>query len=111
MERVNEFDLSYRNGDSGVKYLFKGPSLDWGLLRFEPGQELGRHYHERVEETFYFTKGAPKMTVDDQELRIRPGDAVRLEPGEVHNITNDTEEPFEAVFIKTPHDPTDKVEC
>jgi len=83
MERVNEFDLSYRNGDSGVKYLFKGPSLDWGLLRFEPGQEL----------------------------RIRPGDAVRLEPGEVHNITNDTEEPFEAVFIKTPHDPTDKVEC
>jgi len=111
MERVNEFDLSYRDGDSGVKYLFKGPCIDWGVLRFMPNQELGRHYHEKVEETFYFTKGNPKMIVNDEEIRIRPGDAIRLQPGDVHNIINDTLEPFEAVFMKTPHDPADKVKC
>jgi mannose-6-phosphate isomerase-like protein (cupin superfamily) len=111
MERANEFDLSYRDGDHGVKYLFRGPVIDWGVLRFLPEQELGRHYHERVEETFYFTKGAPKMLVGGSEIRIRPGDAVRLEPGEVHNIVNDTSEPIEAVFMKTPHEPSDKVKC
>ena len=41
MERVNETDLDYRHGDSGPKYLFRGPKIDWGVLRFLPGQELG----------------------------------------------------------------------
>jgi len=111
MERTNAFDVAYRDGDHGVKYLSRGPLIDWGVLRFLPGQELGRHYHERVEETFYFTKGAPRMVVDDRQMRIRPGDAVRLEPREAHNIVNDTDEAIEAVFMKTPHDPADKVKC
>jgi len=110
MERVNEFDLEYRQGDSGPKYLFRGPQLDWGVLKFLPGQELGPHHHDRVEETFYFTAGTPKMIVDDAECRVRTGDAFRIEPGEVHNIVNDTDEPIEAVFIKSTYDPKDKVD-
>ncbi len=109
MQRVNEHDLEYRNGDSGVKYLFRGPYTDWGVLKFLPGQELGQHKHERIEETFYFTKGTPKMVVNGQEYRVREGDAFRMEAGDVHNIVNDTDEPIEAVFIKSHYDPDDKV--
>jgi len=110
VERVNEHDLEYRQGDSGPKYLFRGPAIDWGVLKFLPGQELGPHHHERVEETFYFTAGTPKMIVDDAEFRVRTGDAFRIEPGEVHNIINDTDQPIEAVFIKGSYDPKDKVD-
>ena len=109
MERVNEKDEAYRNGDSGVKYLFRGPRIDWGVIRFLPGEELGRHYHQEVEETFYFVRGEPKIFVNEEEIRVREGDAFRLEPGEFHNIVNDTAAPVDAVFIKHVYQPKDKV--
>jgi len=109
MERVNENDKEYRDGDHGVKYLFRGPKLDWGVLRFLPGQELGTHYHERVEETFFFTRGTPLVVVNGEQYRVRVGDAFRMEPGDVHNIINDTPEPIDAVFIKSEYLPKDKV--
>ena len=109
MERVNEADREYRHGDSGPKYLFRGPRLDWGTLRFLPGQELGTHHHEQVEETFYFTNGTPRVVVNGEEYRVRVGDAFRMEPGDVHNIINDTDGPIDAVFIKSDYLPQDKV--
>ena len=41
MERVNANELEFRNGESGPKYLFRGPRVDWGLIRFLPGETLG----------------------------------------------------------------------
>jgi quercetin dioxygenase-like cupin family protein len=111
VERVNEFDKEYRDGASGVKYLFRGPRIDWGVLRLLPGQQLGTHYHERVEEAFYFPAGAPKVIVNGQEHRVRAGDAFRMEPGDVHNIVNDTAEPTDAVFIKSEFLPKDKIDA
>lgn len=110
MEKVNEFEKEYRGGASGVKYLFRGPRIDWGVIKFLPGEELGPHYHERLEETFYFTSGSPLMIVDEEKFRARAGDAFRIEPGEHHNIVNDTEEEVNAVFIKSTYDPKDKVD-
>ena len=111
MEKVNEHELEYRKGDSGPKYLFRGPRIDWGVLRFLPGQELGKHYHEQVEETFYFTSGTPLMIVAGEEFRVKTGDAFRIDPGEAHNIVNDTDDPTDAVFIKSIFEPKDKVDA
>ena len=109
MEQVNEQDLEYRGGDSGVKYLFRGPKIDWGVLRMKPGDTLGHHYHDRVEETFYFVKGEPLMIVNGEEFRVRRGDAFRLDPSDKHDIVNDTDDVVDVVFIKSTYDPKDKV--
>jgi len=109
MQKVNEHELEYRDGDHGVKYLFRGPKTDWGVLRFLPSQTLGQHKHERIEETFYFTKGTPLMVVNGEQHRVKVGDAFRMEVGDVHDIINDTDEPIDAVFIKSDYDPKDKV--
>jgi len=109
MEKVNEKDKEYRKGESGPKYLFRGPKIDWGVIRFLPGETLGKHFHERVEETFFFLKGAPLMIIGDQELRINEGDAVRLDPTDVHDIINDTDQVVDAVFMKHCYEPKDKV--
>ena len=111
MERVNENDLSYRNGDSGVKYFMRGPKIDWGVWRFLSGESLGDHYHNEVEETFYFVKGAPKMIVNGEAFRIKPGDVVRLDPHDRHDIINDTDDACEGVFIKSVYAPDDKVKA
>ena len=109
MERVNEHDCEFRFGDHGPKYLFRGPRMEWGVIVLKPGQELGRHCHREVEETFYFPAGSPKMVIAGKEYRVAAGDAFRVDPGEPHNIVNDTSSDVIAVFIKTPYDPEDKV--
>jgi mannose-6-phosphate isomerase-like protein (cupin superfamily) len=110
MEKVNASELEYRNRISGPKYLFRGPRIDWGLIRFLPGEQLGPHYHGEVEETFYFTSGAGVFVVDGLEYDIAPGDAFRLEPGEVHNVINTGEGPLDGIFIKHIYRPEDKVD-
>jgi len=109
MERVNANDLEYRKGDSGPKYLFRGPNIDWGLIRFLPGETLGLHMHEEVEETFYFTSGAGVMVVNDLNYDIQPGEGFRIEPGETHDIVNNTDQPLDGIFIKSSYRPDDKV--
>jgi len=111
MDYVNEFDLEFRGGKSGVKYLFRGPRIDWGVVVFNPGETLGHHFHGRVEETFFFIAGkGGKMVVNGELRHIRIGDAYRLEPQDRHDIINDTDAPLKAVFIKSAYDPKDKVD-
>jgi len=111
MQIVREQDQAYRGGTSGVKYLFRGPRIDWGVILFAPGEQLGRHLHREVEETFYFVEGAGgRLIVNDREHPIAVGTAFRIEPGEVHNVVNDTPAPLKAVFVKTPYLPKDKVD-
>lgn len=109
MQQVSERELEYRDGDHGVKYLFRGPNIDWGVIRLLPGASLGGHYHERVEETFYFTSGSARMVVNGEDHRARVGDAFRMEPGDRHDIVNDTDEVCDVVFMKHPFDKTDKI--
>jgi len=109
MQRTNAHEQQWRGGTSGVKYLGRGPKIDWGVVKLLPGEILGAHYHKAVEETFYFPDSEPVMEVAGQKIRVRAGDSFRVEPGETHNIVNDTGAEFTAVFIKCPYDPEDKV--
>ena len=109
MQKVSEAEQEYRDGDHGVKYLFRGPNIDWGLIRLSPGTSLGGHYHERVEETFYFKSGAAKIVVNGEDHRATAGDAFRMEPGDRHDIVNDTEGVCDVVFMKFPFDKKDKI--
>jgi mannose-6-phosphate isomerase-like protein (cupin superfamily) len=111
VELVREQDKAFRGGTSGVKYLMRGPRLDWGVLVLAPGEQLGQHKHLEVEEVFFFIEGTGgQILVNGTEYPVGPGTAVRVEPGEVHNIVNDTRSPLKTVFIKSPFNPTDKVD-
>ena len=37
---VNENDLEYRFGDSGTKYLIKGPRMNFAVVKFMGGQDF-----------------------------------------------------------------------
>ena len=111
MEKLNEKDREFRGGDSGPKYLIRGPKWEGGIIVFKPGQKLGKHYHNDVEETFYFLEGSPLMVINDKEMRVTPGDVFRIEPKETHNIINDTQKDTRIIFIKCPYLPEDKINC
>ena len=109
MEKINENKCKFRGGDWGVKYILRGPRIDWGIILLKPGKTMGAHGHQEVEETFYFIKGSPKILVNDVEYRVKEGDAFRLELLEKHDIVNDTQEEVKMIFIKTPYLPQDKI--
>jgi len=109
MQKISESELDYRNGDSGVKYLIRGPKIDWGVILMLPGETLGGHYHNEVEETFYILKGTGIFTVNDEEMIAQAGDVFRMEPEDRHDILNNGQEPLKLVFMKCPYLPTDKV--
>ena len=108
MQRASEHDAEFRGGDWGVKYFVRGPKIDWGMILLKPGQAMGEHGHQEVEETFYCMAGAPTMIVDGTEIQTRQGDVFRLEPPERHDIRNDTDEIVRIIFIKSPYLPHDK---
>ncbi len=110
MDRVNESQMPFRGGASGVKYLFRGPQIDWGVIVLLPGERLGAHYHEQVEETFYLLSGQATLVADGREVPLQPGDAVRLPAPERHDLRNDGREAARLVFIKSPYLPKDKID-
>jgi len=111
MERVKEAEKPYRNGDWGIKYLFRGPRIDWGIVFLKPGQNMGAHYHREVEETFFILEGEGIMRVNDEELRVSAGDAIRLEPEERHDLRATESSFLKGIFIKVPYLPEDKINC
>lgn len=110
MQKVSESQFEFRGGDSGVKYLIRGPHIDWGVILVLPGQSLGGHYHQQVEETFYVTQGQGTFVVNGQEIAAVAGDALRMEPEDRHDIRNDGDQPLKVVFIKCPYLPKDKID-
>ena len=109
MDRVNERERAFRGGDSGVKYLARGPKIDWGVILLKPGEEMKEHGHAQVEETFYVVEGAPIMVVDGADIQAETGDVFRLDPFERHAIRNDGDVSAKLVFVKTPYLPDDKI--
>ena len=109
MEKVNEFDLTYRHGDHGPKYFFQGVRYEWGVVRLLAGGTLGTHYHHEVEETFYFPEGEPVMVIDEVRYPVKPGDVFKIAPEETHDIINATDQPIKIIFIKCPFIKGDKV--
>jgi len=112
LKKVHENDFEYRGGASGVKYLMRGPSIDWGVILLETGELMAdkAHGHSIIDETFYFVEGNGVMIIDDQEYQATQGSVFLCEQKEMHNIRNDSDKPIKIIFIKGEYKPNDKLE-
>ncbi len=59
-----------------------------------PGGETAEHLHPRSEEIYYFTAGAGRMRLGEQESEILAGDCVVIAPGTPHKLWNTGAEPL-----------------
>jgi|SRR5208337_2238238 len=91
------FELLGKPADQGgsVKH-----SLAHVVIR--PGKLSPRHYHKVSEESYYMLKGAARMTIDDREFTLTPGQAVLILPGEIHQIFNETNSDVEFLVACAP---------
>jgi mannose-6-phosphate isomerase-like protein (cupin superfamily) len=59
-----------------------------------PGGETVEHFHRSSEEIYYFTSGAGRMRLGDEEADVRAGDTVVIAPGVKHKLFNEGAEPL-----------------
>jgi mannose-6-phosphate isomerase-like protein (cupin superfamily) len=74
-----------------------------------PGGETAEHYHPRAEELYYFTAGAGRMRLGEEEAEIAAGDCVVIRPGTPHKLWNPGPEPLRLLCCCAPaysHDDT-----
>ncbi|SNT10409.1 Cupin domain-containing protein [Anaerovirgula multivorans] len=108
MVKVNESEKEYRFGDSGPKYLRKGPFLSAGVVVFNPGQDFACHYHQVMEESFLIVEGELDFYINNELVKCVEGDLITAEPGDSHYIKNTGSKIAKAVFMLAPFQEQDK---
>lgn len=110
MFKVSETEKEYRFGDSGPKYLMKGPRLSCGVVALKPGQDFTNHYHNHMEEDFFVLEGTIDFYINGELVTCKSGELIHVEPTETHYLKNNYAEPAKAVFMLGPYTENDKVE-
>ena len=54
--------------------------------RLQPRKATSGHSHAGQEEVYYFIKGTGKMELDDDIIKVEPGDVVLIEDGVFHRV-------------------------
>ena len=53
-----------------------------------PGKSSLPHFHKESEESYLILSGKALMEIDEKKFELSPGEAVLIEPQEVHQISN-----------------------
>jgi len=102
MYRLHERDAAFRFGDSGPKYIMRGPR--------SPGMEARPHVHGEMEENFLVLEGEVEFEVNGESFVCGPGDFVHLEPGDAHNVKNVSSLPASLIFSLAPYRDGDRTD-
>jgi quercetin dioxygenase-like cupin family protein len=103
MYRLHERDAAFRFGDSGPKYIMRGPRSGFGRIVLKPGMEARPHVHGEMEENFFVLEGEVEFEVNGESFSCGPGAFVHLEPGDAHNVKNVSSAPASLIFSLAPY--------
>lgn len=78
------------------------------LVRFHCGKST--HHHRKKTEFFFIYKGSGKLITEGKEIALYPGVSIVVQPFQQHTFINESEEPMEALELKTNNDPQDTYE-
>lgn len=107
---IDEKDREYRFGDSGPKYLMKGPRSNFAVVQFQAGQDFKAHYHNVMEENFFILEGEVDIFVDGVKHTVKKGQLIHIEPNEVHYVVNNSTSVVKMISTLAPYMDADKVE-
>jgi quercetin dioxygenase-like cupin family protein len=96
MKKVGHADVtgSSPEGTEGVDFRallaedVDPPNFYMRVFDVSPGGHTPKHRHDWEHEV-YVARGSPKIVLESGEVRLIPGDAVYVEPNELHQFVND----------------------
>ena len=107
---INENEREYRFGNSGPKYLMKGPRSNFAVVQFQAGEDFKAHYHNVMEENFFILEGEVDIVVDGTVYHLKVGDLIHIEPKEIHYVINNSNGPVKLISTLAPFLDPDKVD-
>jgi mannose-6-phosphate isomerase-like protein (cupin superfamily) len=57
-------------------------------ITIAPGKSSLPHYHKVSDESYLILSGQAEMVVDEESFKLAPGEAVLIQPHEIHQISN-----------------------
>lgn len=61
-------------------------------ITLPPGKTAISHFHKNTEETYLILSGLAAMQIDGEHFELQAGETVLIEPKEIHQIKNQSEE-------------------
>ncbi|WMJ84739.1 cupin domain-containing protein [Oscillospiraceae bacterium LTW-04] len=107
---LNESEREYRFGNSGPKYLMKGPRMNFAVVQFLAGEDFTAHFHNTMEENFFILEGEIDIVVDGKVNKLKQGDFIHIEPGEIHYCVNNSNALVKMISTLAPFQEIDKVD-
>lgn len=71
------------------------------VVEVPPGAHIAPHSHRTSVEVYVVRRGVCELVANGTRHVMRPGDVILMEPGDVHELFNRGEEPFELWVFKT----------
>lgn len=68
------------------------------------------HYHEQMYEIYLVAQGTSTIRIDGEEIHLKQGDALAVEPNEVHTFVESSDDYFHFV-VQIPFVKGDKIVC
>ena len=94
-DRQREFDRrpwgTYTVLDEGALFKVK-------RIEVLPGKRLSYQKHSQRAEHWFVVEGSARVTLDDEEINLKPGEAIDIPKGSAHRIENPGSGPL--VFIE-----------
>lgn len=79
--------------------LIPGADVVFALARSVPGEHHIPHFHPHGSEIYYITKGEITMRLGDDVFTAKPGMAIFIPPGMIHETRNETDEVCEITVV------------
>lgn len=92
-------------GTCQIARLFQTEKLagTWHFIEYlivPPGVTIGRHRHGANEEIYFIIEGQAKMTINNQEYLVKPGDFIVNHPEWEHGLHNESQEEVKLLVIE-----------
>jgi quercetin dioxygenase-like cupin family protein len=76
------------------------PGTQIQILKIKPGEVAKAHHHEKQTEIFYFLNNNGHFVINGEKISPQEGDVIIMEPNDVHEVSNNTQEDFLYVGFK-----------
>ena len=70
------------------------------VVEVPPGEHVEPHCHRETREVFYVQQAGGRFVIDGTEVTPTAGEVVVCEPGDVHEVYNESDEPFRILVFK-----------
>ena len=92
------------------RYLLKDQQFTVIEEQMPPGTTETLHYHQHAKQFFYMLYGEAMIQVDDQEIRLTPGEGLHKPAGRRHQLRNSSPHMIRFLVISQPPSHGDRID-